>query len=172
MVDRVLIDTLKLQAGDFSIRWKDQIRKSPQLKHYNGMTDQELIELGIPLYPLLARTLDRGIDRSMVGEFFVGIGKERAKMSFPVSEIIYGVNLAQQVVMKFLMTDFILDSSVRMYEVMGAVNRVSEFFLLGCFYITKGFLETTYLKMNKHDEVSEELLKKYFKDDFFFKDGN
>jgi hypothetical protein len=41
---------------------------------------------------------------------------------------------------------------------------------MGCFYITRGYMEAVYTKMNSHDKVSEELLKKYFKDDFFFRE--
>ena len=169
MLDRILIDTLNLQARDFALRWKALIRKSPQLKHYNSMTDEELVEANSKFYPLLARTLDRGLDRALVGDFFVKLGKTREQESFPISEIIYGVSLSQQVVIGYMMTDFVLDNTMHMYQAMGAFNRVSEFFLLGCFYITKGFLEATYLEMNKNDRISEELLKKYFTDDFFFK---
>jgi hypothetical protein len=56
-----------------------------------------------------------------------------------------------------------------MYQAMGALNTIAEFFILGCFYLTKGFLEETYTHMKGRDAVSEELLRKYFKDDFFFK---
>jgi hypothetical protein len=169
MVDRVLIDTLNLNARDFAVKWKDKIRKAPQLKHYADLSDEALVEADIPFYPLLARSLDRGLDRSVVGDFFVTLGKKRMQEGFPVSESIYAVNLAQQTVIEYLMNDFVLDSTVRMYQAMGAVSKVAEFFLLGCFYLTKGFLEATYTHMNTHDAVSEELLKKYFKDDFFFK---
>jgi hypothetical protein len=168
MVDRVLIDTLNLQAKDFALRWKNLIRKAPQLKHYNEMDDASLIESDAHFYPLLARSLDRGLDRTVLGDFFVKLGKNRMEAGFPISEVIYAVNLAQKVVISYLMTDFVLDSTVRMYEAMGVVNQVAEFFLLGCFYLTKGFLEATYKGMN-HEAVSEELLKKYFRDDFFFK---
>jgi hypothetical protein len=169
MIDRVLIDTLNLKSRDFAFRWKDLIRKAPQLKHYNLLEDERLIEADMPFYPLLARTLDRGLDRSLLGDFFVKLGKERMQAGFPVSEVIYAVNLAQRVVIEYLMTDFVLDSTVRMYQAMGAVHKVAEFFLLGCFYLTKGFLEATYTNMSSNDAVSEELLKKYFRDDFFFK---
>jgi hypothetical protein len=168
LVDRALIDTLNLKSRDFAVKWKDLIRRSPQLKHYNSMDDNALIEADKPFYPVLARTLDRGLDRSLTGDFFVRLGKERMKAGFPVSEVIYAVNLVQKAVIEYLMTDS-LDNSMRMYQVMGALTRVSEFFLLGSFYITKGFLEETYTSMTSHDKVSEELLKKYFKDDFFFK---
>ena len=171
MVASVLIDTLNIQARDFATRWKALIRKAPQLKHYNLMTDEELIDANAKLYPLLAKTLDRGLDRSLVGEFFVKLGKTRHKEAFPISEVIFGVNVAQQGVLGYIMTDFITDNTVHMYQAMGIINRVAEFFLLACFYITKGFLEVTYQEMSQNDKVSEELLKKYFKDDFFFKNN-
>jgi hypothetical protein len=169
MIDRVLIDTLNLQSRNFARRWKEKIRKSPQLKHYNALDDDTLIEADAPFYPLLARTLDRGIDRSLIGDFFVKLGKNRMKDGYPISEVVYAVNMAQQVVIEYLMTDFVLDSTVRMYEAMGAVTRVAEFFLLGSFYFTKGFLEATYVSMSGNDKISDDFLRKYFKDDFFFK---
>jgi hypothetical protein len=58
-----------------------------------------------------------------------------------------------------------------MYQSLGALTKVSEFFLLGSFYATKGFLEETYTVMSHHGKVSDEVLKKYFTDDFFFKNN-
>jgi hypothetical protein len=169
MVDRILIDTLNLRSRDFALKWKNLIRKAPQLKHYNSMNDETLIESDQALYPLLARTLDRGVDRSLVGGFCVKAGKERQRTGFPISEVIYGMNLDQKVIIEYLMTEFAPENPMRMYQTMGIVTNVSEFFLLCCFYVIKGVLEETYTRMNSHDKISEELLKKYFKDDFFFK---
>ena len=169
MIDRVLIDTLNLKSRDFAIRWKDSIRKSPQLKHYNEMDDNALIEADMPFYPLLARTLDRGLDRSLVGDFFVTMGKEKMRDGFPISEVIFALNLVQKTVIEYMMTEFAPENPMRMYQSMGALTKVAEFCLLGSFYISKGFLEETYTSMSSSDKVSEELLKKYFKDDFFFK---
>jgi len=169
MIDRALIDTLNLKSHDFALRWKDLIRKASQLKHYNTMEDETLIEANEPIYPLLARTLDRGFDRSLIGGFFVTIGKDKMHAGYPVSEVIYGISLAQKAVIEFLMTEFAPDNPMRMYQSMGALTNVSEFFILASFYMTKGFLEETYTSMSNHDKVSEEFLRKYFKDDFFFK---
>ena len=169
MVDRTLIDTLNLKSRDFALRWKDLIHKAPQLKHYNSLDDENLIEADRPLYPLLARVLDRGLDRSLVGDFFVKMGKGRLRDGYPISEVIYAIHLAHQSVIEYLTTEFAPENPMRMYQAMGAMTRIAEFFMLGSFYITRGFLEETYTSMNMHDKVSVELLKKYFKDDFFFK---
>ena len=169
MVDHTLIDDLNLRAREFANKWKNIVRKANQLKHYNTLDDETLIEINSPIYVLLSKTLDRGVDRSLMGNFFVTLGKKRMQDGFPVSELIYGINLTQKIVVEFIMTEFAPENPVRMYQSMGIVSSVSEFFLLGCFYATKGFLEAVYTQMNLNDSVSEELLKKYFKDDFFFK---
>ena len=171
MIDRVLIDTLNLRARDFAVRWKDLIRRNPQLKHYNKMEDHELIEADMRFYPLLARTLDRGLDRSLVGNFFVTLGKNRMREGFPISEVIFAVNLAQKAVIEYLITEFAPENAMRMYQAMGALTNVADFCVLGSFYITKGFLEETYVSMSSYDKVSEAILKKYLRDDFFFKQG-
>jgi hypothetical protein len=169
MIEGALFDTFTLQAEQFAIKWKEQIRKAPQLKHYNAQDDKILVEEDARFYPLLARTLSRGLDRSLVGDFFVKLGKSRMDAGFPVSEVIYAVNLSQKVVIEYIMTEYAPEDPLRMYQSMGIMTQVAEFFLLGCFYLTKGFLEATYTHMNYQDKVSEELLQKYFKDDFFFK---
>jgi len=169
MVDHALIDNLNLKAKDFAVKWKNLVRKTPQLKHYNTLSDEALIEADAPLYPVLSKTLDRGWSQSQIGNFFVNKGKERMHDGFPVSEIIYALSLAERIVIEYVMTEFAPESPVRMYQSMGIVSKVSEFFLLACFYVTKGFLEAVYTEMNVHDSVEEALLKKYFRDDFFFK---
>jgi len=170
MVDHALIDNLNLKARDFAVRWKNMVRKAQQLKHYNEMSDEALIEKYTPFFPLMGKILDRGLDRNRLGSFFVNIGKDRMLEGFPISEVIYAINLLEKVTIEYITTEYAPENPVKMYRSMGVVSQISEFFLLGCFYLTKGYLEAVYTKMNSHDSVSEELLKKYFKDDFFFKD--
>ena len=170
MIDQSLIDDLTLKARDFAIRWKNAVRKAPQLKHYNKMDDQVLIERYTPFFPLLAKILDRGLDRTRLGAFFVNLGKSRAQDGFPVSEVIYALNLMERVLIDYITSEYAPENPIKMYQAMGVLSQISEFCLLGCFYLTKGYLEAVYTTMNSHDSVSEELLKKYFKDDFFFKE--
>ena len=169
MVDHALIDNLNLKAKDFATRWKNMVRKAPQLKHYNTLSDEELIEADTVIYHVLSKSLDRGWNKSTVGNYFFNLGKERMQGGYPVSEVLFAMCLVERIVIEYLMTEFAPESPVRMYQSMGVISQVSEFFLHGCFYLTKGFLEAVYTTMNVHDSVEEALLKKYFKDDFFSK---
>ena len=169
MVDHLIIDSLTLRSREFAVRWKNMVRKAQQLRHYNTLDDETLVASNVPIYQLLSKILDKGLDRSLLGGFFVDIGKKKMQEGYPVSELIYAINLTEKIIIEYIMTEFAPESPGRMYQSMGIISRVSEFFLLGCFYLTKGYLEAVYTKMNVHDQLSEDLLKKYFKDDFFFK---
>ncbi|MDR2660236.1 MAG: hypothetical protein LBC27_09685 [Spirochaetaceae bacterium] len=169
MIDQVLIETLDFKAKSLARRWKNLIRKEPQLKHYNGFTDEQLCELNMSLYPQLARALERGIDRKVVGGYFVHMGKDRMEKGIPVSELVFACSLSQKTVVDYMTSEFVNENPIAVYQIFGAIDKVNEFFFLGCFYIIKGFLEQTYSHLNSHHNVSEDILKTYFKDDFFFK---
>ena len=169
MIDRVLIDTLNIRARDFTVKWVRKLRGIPEMKHYHKLSDEVLIDECKDIFPLLSHTLDRGLNRSTVGKFFVHLGKQRVRDEFPVSEVIYALNAAQKVVIEYIMTEFAPENPMRMYQSLGALTSVSEFFLLGSLYIIKGFLEETYTKMSSNDKQALEMFRKYFRDDFFFK---
>jgi hypothetical protein len=169
VIERMLIDNLKFKARGLAEFWKDLIRKNPHLKHYNELDDAALVDLNEDFYPVLAQALERGLDKNSIGAYFVRLGKDRMRMGFPVSEVLFSINLSQKVVVEYLMTECVMDNSMQMYQVVDVMTRISEFFLLGSFYMTKGFLEETYVALNSKEALSEDLLKRYFRDDFFFK---
>ncbi|MDR2795670.1 MAG: hypothetical protein LBB47_03035 [Spirochaetaceae bacterium] len=169
MNDRVLIETFHFKAETLAGRWKNLIRKEPQLKHYNSFSDEQLCVLNAPLYPQLARSIERGIDRKLIGGYFVRIGKERMLKGFPVSEVVLAYSLCQKTVVDYISSEFVHDNTLALYQAFGAIGKINEFFFIGCFYMIKGFLEQMYENMNNNHNIPEDLLKTYFKDDFFFK---
>jgi hypothetical protein len=170
VISRILIDSLKYKSRELAEFWKDWIRKSPQLKRYNEFEDLALVELNADFYPVLANALERGVDKNSLGAFFVRLGKDRLSAEFPLSELLYSLNLTQKVVIEYLLTECVMENSMQMYQVVDVMTRISEFFLLGSYYMTKGFLEELYVLLNSQEELSEDLLKRYLRDDFSFKD--
>jgi hypothetical protein len=170
VISRILIDSLKYKSHELAEFWKDWIRKSPQLKSYNELEDSALVGLNADFYPVLASALERGLDKNSLGAFFVHLGKDRMSAGFPLSELLYSLNLTQKVVIEYLLTECVMDNSMQMYQAVDVMTRISEFFLLGSFYLTKGFQEEMYVRLESKEALSEELLKRYFRDDFFFKD--
>ncbi|MDR3355938.1 MAG: hypothetical protein LBO04_01995 [Spirochaetaceae bacterium] len=169
MTDRILIETFNFKAETIARRWVALIRKEPQLRHYNSFSDEQLCALNTPLYPQLARSIERGIDRKLIGGYFVRTGKDRMRGGFPVSELVLAYCLSQKTVVDYISSEFVHDSPLALYQAFGAIGKINEFFFLGCFFMIKGFFEQVYEGMNNDHNISEDLLKTYFKDDFFFK---
>ena len=169
MIDRVLIDTLNFKAAILAARWTKQIRKADHLRHYNALSDDKLRQLIESVFPQLARFLEHGLDRSILGEYCVTMGKSGVQHGFPLSEVVYGLRLSQQVVLEYIESEFVLDNPVALYQTLSLVPKVADFFVLGCFYINKGFQEATVEKLSAVENIPKETLTKYFKDDFFYK---
>jgi hypothetical protein len=172
MIDHLLIEAFNFKAKSLSKRWLKLIRKEQQLRHYNNFSDEQLCEMNEPLYPQLSRAIERGIDKKILGEYFVRIGKDRMQKGFPLSEMVFASSLNQKAIVNYITSEFAHDSPLAVYQAFGIIEKVNEFFFLGCFYMIKGFLEQTYSNMNNKHKVSEDLLKTYFKDDFFFKEDS
>jgi hypothetical protein len=171
MLFKGLIDVLTLKSESLARIWVRKIRKASNLKTYNSMTDEELLGLNVELYKLLASWFEKEIDKNSIGAFFVDLGKARRNHSFAVSEVVYAMLLAQRSVLEYITKENILDTSMALYTIVDLTNQVADFFFLGSYYMMKGYLEDTYLALYNDEAVSEEVLKKYFNDDFFFKDS-
>ncbi len=160
---------LTYQSHSLAVVWKEKVRAAPQLKSYNTLSDDTLVEINSDFYISLARWFSKGRDTNALGAFFVSLGKNRQSKGFPISEVLYAMVIAERVVVEGIRSEIPMENSLQMYQAMDAMRRISEFFLLGSFYLTKGFMEETYLHLNAQESLPEEMLKRYFRDDFFFK---
>lgn len=169
MVDRAIIDLLTYGAERLAEGWKDRVRRAEQLKAYNALSDEVLVDINADLYRALDRWFGKGRDTNALGTFFVELGKKRQAGGFPVSEVLYAMILAERTLGDRILEEVSLENSIQLYQLADATRRISEFFLLGSYYLVKGYLEETYLGLNEKESVPADLLKRYFKDDFFFK---
>jgi hypothetical protein len=166
-----LMDVL-LSKNEGIIRiWVQKVRNSPNLRKYNSLSDETLLNFNMDVYKILGRWIDRDIDKNLVGAFFVDLGKTRRKEGYPVSEVSYSILLAQRAVLEYLTNESIVDSSMVLYQILNLTKQISDFFFLGSYYMVKGYLEDTYLALNRDQSIPDEILKQYFTDDFFFKDS-
>lgn len=163
---------LSLQAGQYEgpVRiWLKKMRASENLKAMNAVDDETIRKSGVEIMMSLARWFELESGKNEIGALFVQLGKKYFKKDIPISELAFIVNLARKSAVEFLLSETDLSDPGTMYSFVETVNRTADFFQLGTYYLVKGFLEEVYVSMNKSAEVSEGVLKKYFKDEFFFK---
>ncbi|HRY73322.1 MAG TPA: hypothetical protein P5165_08865 [Spirochaetia bacterium] len=151
-------------------RWLAKLRAATNLKAVNALGDEELLSVHAEIVAKLGRWFEREADKNEIGAFFVMVGKEYCALGLPVSELTWALLLDRKAVSEFLVENAELEGAHRIYALMAEVDRVSDFFMLGAYYLTKGFLEETFVRLKKGERLTDESVQKYFKDDFFFKE--
>lgn len=168
--ERDMQDTLSYRAKEISELWVTKVRKSEQMPHCRDYSDDQLMEIDSLLYPQLYRWIKGDLSRVELGKSCVKMGKSRHRLGFALSEIMFGLSLSEQAVSEVVIDSSILDNTMDMYRAIEISSLIAEFYLAASFYITKGFLESVFTQMSEKEGLSEATLKKYFKDDFFFKE--
>jgi hypothetical protein len=171
MLLKGLMDILTSKSEGIARIWVRKVRKASNLKRYNIMTDDELLAINCKLYKTLALWFEKEIDKNNIGAFFVELGKARREQGFPVSEVSFAILLAQRSVLEYITNESVLDTSMALYTVIDLTTQVADFFFLGSYYMMKGYLEDTFIALSKDESMSEDVLRKYFSDEFFFKDS-
>jgi hypothetical protein len=150
-------------------RWLAKIRKAENLKSFKTLSDSELLSLHEEIMRKLGRWFEKEADKNEIGGFFVMVGKEYCALGISVSELTMALSQDRKAVTEYLLANEELEGAHRIYALMDAADQVADFFMLGSYYLTKGFLEETFLRLGRGEKMSNEVLGKYFKDDFFFK---
>lgn len=169
MLLRSLEAILSGTTAEIGDRWLAKIRSAQNLKSFRTLSDAELLSLHGEIMSKLARWFEKEADKNEIGGFFVMVGKEYCALGISVSELTMALSQDRKAVVEYLLANEELEGAHRIYALMDTADQVADFFMLGSYYLTKGFLEETFLRMGRGEKMSNEVLGKYFKDDFFFK---
>jgi hypothetical protein len=170
MLLKSLEDILVGAAPGVGRRWVAKLRKAENLSGLNEIKDPELLSVHGEIIRKLGRWFDKSADKNEIGAFFVMVGKEYCAQGIPLSELTYAINLDRKAVTEYIVDGEDLEGAHRLYALMEALDRVGDFFFLGAYYLTKGYLEETFVRMKSDQRLDDETLNRYFPDDFFFKD--
>jgi hypothetical protein len=170
MLLKSLEDILVGAASGVGRRWIAKIRKAENLAGLKALSDGELASVHGEIMRKLGRWFDKSADKNEIGAFFVMMGKEYCAQGIPLSELTYSLNLDRKAVTEYIVDSENLEGAHRIYALMESLDQVGDFFFLGAYYLSKGFLEETFVRMKYDQRLDDETLNRYFPDDFFFKD--
>ena len=169
MLLRSLEAILAGKTPEIGRRWIVKIRKADNLRGLGVLSDSELLGFHAEVMGKLARWFEKEAGKNEIGAFFVGIGKEYCSQGLPISELTMALVHLRKTVTDYLLEAEDLDGAHRIYALMEAVDSLSDFYMVGAYYLTKGYLEETFLRMSAGEKMSREVIGKYLNDDFFFK---
>jgi hypothetical protein len=169
MLLKSLDDILVGAAPGVGRRWLAKLRKADNVSAFNKVEDRELLSIHEEIIRKLGRWFDKSADKNEIGAFFVMMGKEYCAQSIPLSELMFSLNLDRRAVSEHIVEGEELEGAHRIYALMEVLDEVGDFFFLGAYYLTKGYLEDTFMRMRKEQSLDDETLNRYLPDDFFFK---
>ena len=169
MLLKSLDDIIVGAAPGVGRRWLAKLRKAENVSAINGVEDAELLSIHGEIIRKLGRWFDKSADKNEIGAFFVMFGKEYCAQSIPLSELMFALNLDRKAVTEHIIEVEELEGAHRIYALMEVLDEVGDFFFLGAYYLTKGYLEDTFMRLRKEQRLDDETLNKYLPDDFFFK---
>jgi hypothetical protein len=169
MLLKSLDDILVGAAPGVGRRWLAKLRKAENVSAFGGLEDRELLSIHEEIIRKLGRWFDKSADKNEIGAFFVMMGKEYCAQSIPLSELMFSLNLDRKAVTEHIVEGEELEGAHRIYALMEVLDEVGDFFFLGAYYLTKGYLEDTFIRMRKEQCLDDITLNRYLPDDFFFK---
>jgi hypothetical protein len=170
MFDRALEELLVTGGGSSATRWISLIQASPQAKSLQSLPESELSDLFGELGKALSRWLSGTTGRNELGAFFARIGKDYSVQGIPLSELSLSLALARKAIVRSLVEEGLFDNANALYAMFDASERVADFYALGNYYMTKGFLETTIERITADKTIDRRILVEFFKDDLFYRD--
>jgi hypothetical protein len=164
------LEELIVAGGSGSVaRWITLIREAPQAKVLKSFSDDALTSLHDDLGGELSRWITGSSDRNALGSFFAQIGKEYSVRGVSLSELSLALALARKSTVRRLVEEGMFENANAIYAMFDASERVADFYALGNYYMTKGFLESTIERITLETHLEKAKIVEFFSDDLFYK---
>ncbi len=170
MVFNLITQLLETRTEHLAARWAEDLRESEYTRSYAQLPEDELRERHARVIESLTRWLEEEFSRRDAGHFFVAVGRERYQEGLPLAEAVYALLLGKSGLWKLVLEEGVLENAAEVYQALKLITQINNFFDLGNFYITRGYMEKMYSDMEENAGLPQEELQKYFFPGSFFKD--
>jgi len=138
--------------------WIKEIKSNPSTSGYKNLNDDVLGKRVYEVYKRLGNwVLNSDTEDSENAEFFINLGRERAKEGLKNSEVVYALILARVVLWRYILGQGIINSSIALHSCLGFYQQLNNFFDKATYFVAVG-----YESVNK--SVQERLKKDAFVD--------
>ena len=167
MLSSKLLDLISHSSVQMAGKWRDWIRRSHHMVTYQKLSDDVLVLRSKGVIENLGRWIDRGFTMEEVGKVYVDVGRERYREGFPLCEVGLALHYTKKVVWNHIMSEGLMTNALEIYQAMDLIVQIQNFFDIAAFYITRGFQEEMYLRMNRDGGIPVEALNRFFPPESF-----
>ncbi len=160
MITKQISELIRNEINSLTARWAQEIKKSEYMDHYASLDEEELFRRGEILYLNLVSWLEEGASNVEIEGYFQGIGIERIKEGFSLTEINYAIYLLKVILIDFLSENKELISSRSTSDAFEMNAILNNYFDLGIFFVTRGYSQELFSRIEQTNKFSKEELNK------------
>lgn len=155
-----LISVINSKIDELVDVWAGEIKASEYMEHYKTLSEDELHKRGQAVYSNLISWLDSGASQNETEKYFQEVGSERLKEEFSLSEVNYAIYLLKKLLNESLCADEKLLEKINSKEAFELLSQLSNYFDLGRFFVTRGYSNELFERLEKSNKFSKDELKK------------
>lgn len=158
MITSKLSEIIRTEINNLTAKWAGDIKKSEYMDRYSKLDDEELFQRGEVLYLNLISWLEEGASNVEIEGYFSGIGIERIKEGFSLTEVNYAIYLLKVILFDFLATNKNVISSTSTQDSFEINAILNNYFDLGIFFVTRGYSQELFSRIESSNKFSKDEL--------------
>jgi hypothetical protein len=160
MITNKLAAIIKNDINSLTEKWAKEIKKSEYMDNYRNLDNEELFRRGEILYLNLISWLEEGASNVEIEGYFQGIGIERINEGFSLTEINYAIYLLKVILIDSIAINKELISATDTSDAFEINAILNNYFDLGIFFVTRGYSQELFMRIERSDKFSKEELNK------------
>jgi hypothetical protein len=160
MITKKIAELIRNEINNLTAKWAEEIKKSEYMDHYANLDKEELFRRGEILYLNMVSWLEEGASNVEIEGYFQGVGIERIKEGFSLTEIIYAIYLLKIILIDFLAVNKELISSTDISGAFEMNTILNNYFDLGIFFVTRGYSQELFSRIEQTKKFSKDELNK------------
>ena len=146
---------------DMALGFREEVRKSDYMITYHELSDEELLKKARNVFENLIKWIISPPSQKNVGEYFSGLGAERLREGFPLSEVNYALYLSKKVFWKFTFENYNKINGLDNRSLIEFIHELNNYFDIGEFFIIRGYLEELFSYLGNTGRFSKEELESF-----------
>jgi len=156
-----IIHFLEDNISSLSNAYYEQVMQSEFMKTYQKFDKAKVIERAEKVFLNFVDWLKKGASNVEAEKYFENVGAERFREGFPLTEVNYALYTTKKVFWSYIAWKEELFEGLDFVNTIEYITILNNFFDLGNFYITKGYIQELVNKIDESSKYTKEGIKKF-----------
>jgi ADP-ribose pyrophosphatase YjhB (NUDIX family) len=138
---RRLVNVILKNKEEIINQWMEDVVVNPTTVEYHSVENRTLYNICDKILSQITLWLGGLYDVNQIKSFYTKLGRERKKGDFKISEVLSSLSLIRKHIWTFALAQDALQKNLELYMTFELQRRMTIFFDLATFYLTRGYEE-------------------------------